>query len=109
VGLSNKSRPTRQDKATYVPGNVPAAPGVAGTGSALTVKEAAARLGISPSLVYTLCARAKIRHERHGLGRGVIRIPPEALDEYRRGATVAGTVSAPTPPAARVKLSHIKL
>lgn len=78
---------------------------------ALTVKEAAARLGVSANLVYTLCARAKIRHERHGLGRGVIRIPPEALDEYRKQATVAGTSGAATPPPAppRVKLSHIKL
>ena len=78
---------------------------------ALTVKEAAARLGVSANLVYLLCARAKIRHERHGLGRGVIRITPEALDEYRKQATVAGAGGAAIPPPApsRVKLTHIKL
>ncbi len=36
----------------------------------LTVKEAAGRLGVSASLVYNLCARNRIAHERHGLGRG---------------------------------------
>ena len=50
----------------------------------LTVKQAAAQLGISPALVYALVERRKIRHERHGLGRGTIRIPETALDEYRR-------------------------
>ena len=36
----------------------------------LTVKQAAERLGISPTLVYALCARKRIRHERRGLWRG---------------------------------------
>ena len=49
----------------------------------MTVKQAAAELGISVSLVYGLCAEGKIRHERHGLRRGTIRIPPDALAEYR--------------------------
>lgn len=77
--------------------------------SALKVKAAAALLGVSPSPVYLLCAWAKIRHERHGLGRGVIRIPVEAIGEYRTRATVAGTVTASPPPPARVELSHIRL
>ena len=50
----------------------------------MNVREAAKKLGISPSLVYGHCAAGKIRHERHGLGRGTIRIPAEALEEYRR-------------------------
>jgi len=33
-------------------------------------------------------AARKIRHERHGLRRGAIRIPEEALDEYRVRCTV---------------------
>jgi excisionase family DNA binding protein len=49
----------------------------------LTVRQVAERLGVSPSCVYTLCAAGRIRHERHGLGRGVIRIPEDALEEYR--------------------------
>jgi excisionase family DNA binding protein len=54
----------------------------------LTVRQAAEELRVSPQLVYTLCARKRIRHLRHGLGRGTIRIPEDALEEYRRSATV---------------------
>ena len=52
----------------------------------LSVSEAAVELGVSENLVYGLCKRKKIRHERHGLGRGTIRIPQEALDEYLRSS-----------------------
>lgn len=52
----------------------------------MTVKEVARQLGISPSLVYGLCAEGKIKHERHGLRRGTIRITLEALQEYRESA-----------------------
>ncbi len=69
---------------------------------ALTVKAAAEELGVSPSLVYGLCAAGKIRHERHGLGRGTIRIARAALAEYRRDA--AGAVRRPD-----VTLKHITL
>jgi excisionase family DNA binding protein len=54
----------------------------------LTVKAAAERLGVSPALIYALVAARKIRHERHGLRRGAIRIPEDALDEYRARCTV---------------------
>jgi excisionase family DNA binding protein len=64
----------------------------------LSVKQAAARLGISASLVYGLCAAGKIRHERHGLRRGKIVIPEEAMEEYRKGCVRLG------PPAT---LTHI--
>ncbi|MGL4553894.1 MAG: helix-turn-helix domain-containing protein [Gemmataceae bacterium] len=57
----------------------------------LTVKEAAALLGISPALVYALVAARKVRHERHGLGRGAIRIPEDALEEYCRRHTIEAT------------------
>lgn len=72
----------------------------------LTVKQAATELGISASLVYGLCAAGKIRHERHGLGRGTIRIPREALDEYRKLSTVSGTDGGC---ATILKLQHLKL
>jgi excisionase family DNA binding protein len=58
----------------------------------LTVKQAAERLGIKPSTVYELCAARKLRHERHGVGRGTIRIPEEAIDEYRQSVTVVAVV-----------------
>jgi excisionase family DNA binding protein len=64
----------------------------------LTVGEAAECLGVSVSLVYALCARKMLRHERHGLRRGVIRIPEEALDEYRRSVTVHSEQEAVAPP-----------
>jgi excisionase family DNA binding protein len=66
-------------------------------GAALTVKEAAARLGVSDKLVYSLCKAGKIVHERHGLGRGTIRITEEALEEYRRQARVELSYSTPVP------------
>jgi excisionase family DNA binding protein len=53
----------------------------------LTVKSCAEQLGVSPALVYALCAADKIHHERHGLGRGVIRISEAALEAYRRAAS----------------------
>jgi excisionase family DNA binding protein len=75
----------------------------------LTVKLAAERLGVSPALVYALCARGEIRHERHGLGRGIIRISEEALDDYRRGREVAPKATDPAPRRRRVKLKHLRL
>ena len=72
---------------------------------ALTVRQAAERLGVSPSLVYALCASKRLAHERHGLGRGKILIPEEALEEYRRRQTVAAGGAPGRPPA----LGHITL
>jgi excisionase family DNA binding protein len=78
----------------------------------MTVQEAAERLGVSVSLVYSLCASRRLRHERHGLGRGVIRIPPEAIEEYRQSVTVASAapkVPARKPTRPAIKLSHLRL
>jgi excisionase family DNA binding protein len=75
----------------------------------VTVREAAEALEISQALVYALVARGKIRHERHGLRRGTIRIPPEALEEYRKTRTVgAEEPQAPPPPRHRLKLRHLE-
>jgi excisionase family DNA binding protein len=75
-----------------------------------SVQQAAAQLGVSPGLVYALCASKRIRHERHGLGRGKIRIPEDAIEEYRRSVTVPARPEATmTPPPARVQLKHLKL
>ena len=52
-----------------------------------TVKQVAEKLGISQSLVYRLVAAGRIQCERHGLGRGCIRIPDSALEEYRLKCT----------------------
>ena len=62
----------------------------------MTVKQVAARVGISPSLVYALIQAGIIRHSRHGRPgkRGCIRISEEAVAEYlaaceRENAVVA--------------------
>ncbi len=66
----------------------------------LSVKQAAEWLGVSCQLVYDLCAARKIRHERHGMRRGRIKIPEDALEEYRESCTVgvAGRTTTPPPP-----------
>lgn len=63
----------------------------------LTVKTAAARMNVSINTIYLLCATKKIRHLRVGIGRGVIRIPEDALDEYRRCRTVGPDAPATQP------------
>ncbi len=79
----------------------------------LTVKEAAAALAVSEGTVRGLCSARRIRHERHGLGRGVIRIPEDAVEEYRRGVTVGAggspPAAAPARPARPVRLRNLSL
>lgn len=68
----------------------------------LSVREAASQLGVSCALVYALCQDRRIRHERHGRRRGVIRIPEEALAEYQASVTVqAEAEQTPTPAGLR--------
>jgi excisionase family DNA binding protein len=76
-----------------------------------TVRLAAEALGVSTKLIYSLCAAGMIRHERHGIGRGTIRIPQDALDEYRRSVTVGaeeGVASVPVP-RPKLKLKNLSL
>jgi excisionase family DNA binding protein len=73
----------------------------------MTVKQAAAKLGVSDSLMYALLSARKIRHERHGLGRGKIVITDEALEEYRRRRTVEAQEGRPAP-APKVTLRHLQ-
>lgn len=47
---------------------------------AITVKQAATRLGVSKSLIYQLCAIGKLPHYRVGIGRGTIRIEERDLE-----------------------------
>lgn len=57
-------------------------------GRLLSIAEAAAALGYSHHTLRLLCKQRKIRHERHGQGRGRIRIPADAIAQYRRAVTV---------------------
>lgn len=77
----------------------------------LTIREAAEELRLSANTVYALCQAKKLRHERHGLGRGKILVPIDALEEYRRSVTVraAGEATPPSPRPTRVKLQHLRL
>jgi excisionase family DNA binding protein len=70
----------------------------------LTVKQAAARLGVSPSLVYALCAAGVLAHARHGRPgrRGKIVIPEDALAAYQAACRKEGR-----PTAAPLPLRHI--
>lgn len=74
-----------------------------------TVKQAAARLGISPTLVYALVQKRRIRHERHGFGRGTIRIPEATLDEYRRSREFGAEEPRPAPERSHGRLKHLRL
>ena len=69
----------------------------------LTVKQAARRLNVSPSLVYAMCAAGRLPHHRVGVGRGTIRIDEADLDAVK-------TVPAPRPDAlAAAGLKHLAL
>jgi excisionase family DNA binding protein len=59
----------------------------------------AATLCVSIQTVYLLCARKRLRHIRVGIGRGTIRVPDSALQEYITGATVRS--DRPTAPEKR--------
>jgi excisionase family DNA binding protein len=77
----------------------------------LTIAEAAEALHLSETTVRSLCKTRKLRHERHGVGRGAIRIPEDAIEEYRASVTVraAGQTPAPPPPRPAVTLKHLQL
>jgi excisionase family DNA binding protein len=72
----------------------------------MTVKEAAARLGVSVSTIYGLTGAGKLRCSRVGLGRGVIRISEEQLSQYLHSAEPG---PAMPPPAPRLRLKHLRL
>lgn len=73
----------------------------------MTVKQAAARLEVSPSLVYSLIAAGKLRYHRVGHGRGRLRVPEDAIGEYLARCTFAPEEEKPAPKLP--KLRHIRL
>jgi excisionase family DNA binding protein len=73
----------------------------------VTVKQAAARLEVSPATVYALVAAGKLRCVRVGLGRGAIRILEAHIDEYLRGAEPKPALPQPALPSHKPK--HIKI
>jgi excisionase family DNA binding protein len=73
----------------------------------LSVKDAAARLGVSPGLIYSLVTGRKLRYVRVGNGRGRLRIPEDAIEEYLARSTFAPQEAKA--PAVRVKLKHLRI
>jgi excisionase family DNA binding protein len=61
----------------------------------MTVKEAARQLRLSAASVYALCAAKRLRHQRVGVGRGKILIPPDAITEYLAKGTVKSIEAHP--------------
>ncbi len=73
----------------------------------MNVREAAARLEVSPSTVYGLVAAGKLKCCRVGMGRGVIRVYEEHIAEFIRG-TEPPSVSVPAP-IRRPMLKHVRI
>ena len=73
----------------------------------LTVKEVAEKLGVSPTTVYGLCQRRKLRHARVGLVRGAVRIDEKDLEEYLKGATISPERIQPSP--SRERFKHLRV
>ncbi|MBN9119555.1 MAG: helix-turn-helix domain-containing protein [Planctomycetes bacterium] len=63
----------------------------------MTVREAAKRIGVSPSLIYALCQEGVIPHARHGRPgkRGSIRITEGAVEAYMAASKRAERQPAP--------------
>ena len=75
----------------------------------LTVPHVAARLAVSPSLVYQLIESGKLGHHRIGNGRGTIRVSETDLEAY-----LSASHSGVEPPQravhrAKKRLKHIRL
>jgi len=82
----------------------------------LTVAEAAKSLACSQRTIYSLCNARKLRHARIGMGRGLLRVPADAIAEYLSGVIREPVSSAPVPaPSPRprsqgfAKLAGLKL
>jgi hypothetical protein len=76
----------------------------------LSVKTAAARMGVSAAIIYGLCAGRLLRHSRVGLGRGRIVISEEAIAEYLRAREHGPEAPKPVPlPRRKIALRHLQL
>ncbi len=73
----------------------------------MKVADAAARLQVSAALIYSLIAAGKLRHCRVGHGRGRIRIPDDAIEEYLARCTFGVREEKPAAPTPRMK--HLNL
>jgi excisionase family DNA binding protein len=74
----------------------------------MRVKEVAKRLEISTATVYAMIATGKLNCHRVGLGRGVIRVSEEQLQEYLAGSQPKAS-ALPSAAPRRVSLKHLHL
>jgi excisionase family DNA binding protein len=74
----------------------------------MSVKKAAARMGVSSAIVYALCQARQLRHSRVGLGRGKIVISEDAVAEYLR-ARESGPAQPEPPPNPRPQVKQQRL
>lgn len=79
---------------------------MAGVAVPLTVKQAASRLGVSPSTLYQLVSARKIAHLRVGTGRGGIRFTDAQLAGYLDECSVEPIVHRSS---IRCQLKHLCL
>ena len=73
----------------------------------LSVKEASQRLAVSRGCIYELIASGKLAHARIGCGRGTIRIPEEAVEEYLEAAIQASSPRVAKKRRGRALFSHL--
>lgn len=69
----------------------------------LTVREAAARLGLSPDAVYELCRAGKLAHYRLGVHGGRLMVAEADLAAYLESCRVESATSKP-----RMTLRHVR-
>lgn len=75
----------------------------------LTVPQVAARMAVSPSLVYQLIESGKLGHHRIGNGRGTIRVSQNDLEAYLSASHSGVEPLQPTVRRPRKRLKHIRL
>jgi excisionase family DNA binding protein len=75
----------------------------------MTVKSAAARMGVSESLVYELCACGALPHVRIGRpgSRGCIRLTEADIQEYLAGQKVGGSSPSRQQPKQKRVFKHV--
>ncbi len=75
--------------------------------SVITVQEAANRLFVSTSSIYTMCKKKLLRHTRVGARAGKILIYPEDVEAYRQRQMVEAQ-TAPNPSPLHHPLKHLR-
>jgi excisionase family DNA binding protein len=74
-----------------------------------SVKQASELLNVATGTIYALCAAGKLRCSRVGLGRGVLRISDEAIQEYLKSREAGIQPVVVKPIARKLNLRHFSL